>query len=118
MAIRDPSEVGPSVHRDGPTTGMSSERAQVLWWRHNIEVLNTVNDFNLPVSIINYSDWFINPRRNSSRYCNPCLFLLPPGTVNNSLSLINPNYRRSIPKSPVGNLHPSVKGFLQFYHGI
>ena len=111
LAIRDPSEVVTSlVHRDGPTTGMSSERAQVLWWRHNIEVLNTVNDFNLPVSIINYSDWFINPRQQLESLLQSLPFLAASeASINNSLSLINPNYRRSIPKSPVGNLHPSVK---------
>ena len=40
LAVRNPAEVITSlVNRDGPITGMDSNRAQQLWWRHNLEVV-------------------------------------------------------------------------------
>ena len=62
LAVRDPAEVTASLlHRDGPLTGMDANRAQQLWWRHNLEVLHCAQSSHLPLHVIDFGRWFIDP---------------------------------------------------------
>ena len=56
LAVRNPAEVITSlVNRDGPITGMDSNRAQQLWWRHNLEVVEATRKASHPLSIVDFN---------------------------------------------------------------
>ena len=62
LAVRDPAEVTASLlHRDGPLVGMDANRAQQLWWRHNLEVVRYGQASNLPLGVIDFGRWFVEP---------------------------------------------------------
>ena len=110
LAVRDPLEVCSSlISRDASTTGMDINRAQLLWWRHNSEVINYSRKHHLSLLTINYSDWFNNSELQLRRLLafipelSPC-----PSQIDESLSFINPSYRRSVLNQTPYNLNRSV----------
>ena len=64
LAVRDPAEVVTSlVRRDGPLVGMEPLRAQQLWWRHNLEVVDVARQADLPWAVVDFDRWFQVPER-------------------------------------------------------
>ena len=98
LAVRDPVEVVRSlVKRDGPITGMDHNRAQQLWWRHNVEVLHTARAFGLPVSVIVYGRWFDQPAQQLTALLEALPECQPSDQmVSAALAGIRPELRRSL----------------------
>lgn len=95
LAIRDPAEVMVSLlQRDAVPAGMTAERAEQLWWRHNRQVLRDAAD--LPLEVIDYSRWFVDAPAQLERLALFCGHP-PPSRGGNSqlLALIRPEHRRS-----------------------
>ncbi len=77
LAVRNPAEVAASlISRDGEVTGMNLTRAQNLWLKHNLDVLTNVPD-EVRLSIIHYSDWFDNPKKQLEILLHNIDFLKP-----------------------------------------
>ena len=56
LAVRDPAEVVTSlVRRDGPLVGMDVNRAQQLWWLHNLEVITVAQQAALSCACLLYT---------------------------------------------------------------
>ena len=111
LAVRDPSEVVTSlVNRDGALMGMESLRAQQLWWRHNLEVVDVVQRAKLPWAVVDFDRWFHAPERQLDDLEQALPELRPSlQQRQQALTLINPQYRRSLrPKQEI-SLHGSVR---------
>ena len=101
LALRDPSEVVASlVHRDGPLTGMDVNRAQQLWWKHNLEVVHTANEHGLPLLVVDFAKWFLNPddQLESLLHALPSL-QVSEQQLSAAAALIQPRYRRSLSRA-------------------
>ena len=97
LAVRDPAEVTASLlHRDGPLTGMDANRAQQLWWRHNLEVVHAGQSSHLPLHVIDFGRWFVDPEPHLEHLLSALPSLQPtPAQRRHALALIHPEHRRS-----------------------
>ena len=110
LAVRDPAEVTRSlVQRDGSITGMNAERAQILWWRFNLEPLEAAAKI-VPVTVVHYGHWFSQPELQLQRLLAAIPEISPaPEQCRAALSLIRPEHRRSVSDGPERlKLHRSV----------
>ena len=114
LGYRDPAEVCTSlVGRDGGPAGMTHERAQQLWLRHQWQVLHDGRD--LPLQIVSYSRWFEEPAAQLSAlasFCKPGVPLTP-GQAATALACIRPDHRRSIPTDQSRALTRGVRHWQQ-----
>ena len=113
LAIRDPLEVCASlVKRDHDYTGMDGWRAQCLWWRHNIQVINDCSD--IPFQVVSFSHWF------SPESAQLQLKILFPSCSaeqrRQALSAIEPKHRRSHRRKQQIEIHPSIRNVYDFLH--
>jgi GT2 family glycosyltransferase len=101
LAVRDPAEVTRSlVQRDGPSTGMNTQRAQILWWQFTLEPLQAAAE-SLPVTTIHYGHWFSQPELQLQRLLAAMPELRPtPEQRRTALGLIRPEHRRSVGHKP------------------
>ena len=103
LACRDPREVGVSLcRRDQSLAGMTAERAQRLWWRHNVDVLLDSQDLSLQV--VDYGRWFSQPRealQQIQQLQSACGLPRDPAQEERALAQINPNHRRSLSRFPL-----------------
>lgn len=115
LAVRDPAEVTASLlHRDGPLTGMDANRAQQLWWRHNLEVVHGARGAGLPLGVIDFSGWFQHPEKQLQRLIDACPGLNPsPAQCAEALALIEPGHRRSLSQADASGLHPASRRLHQ-----
>lgn len=115
LAVRNPAEVITSlVNRDGPITGMDSNRAQQLWWRHNLEVVEATHKASHSLSIVDFNSWFQDPTNQISSLVASLPGLnISSNQFDQALALINPKYRRSLHDSNRLFLHPSVRGLYK-----
>ncbi len=98
LAVRDPSEVVASLlRRDSAITGMTSVRAQQIWYLHNKEVIENTISF-CPLSTIHYGDWFNTPQQQLRSLINFIPNFEPSQEkLDKALSLIRKDLRRSYP---------------------
>ena len=108
LAVRHPAEVTDSLcRRDSDLAGMTPERAQRLWWRHNLAVLSGGDG--LPLTVIDYSRWFAGPKEASRQLLQLRLACgLPnaphtadPESLAPALARIRPEHRRSQATAPL-----------------
>ena len=98
LAVRHPAEVVQSLcQRDGDAAGMTAQRAELLWWRHNQAVLDHAHG--LPLEVVDYGQWFgpgQAPALQLQRLWQFC-GLPKPGleTLRQCLAQIKPEHRRS-----------------------
>ena len=113
LAFRNPTEVVTSlVNRDAASTGMTAERAQALWIRHQQQVLLDAGD--LPLHVVNYSRWFDAPEpqiKALQQFCHPNLN--NPQALVDALSCIRSDYRRSTKQPQALHLSTRVKRWHQ-----
>ena len=113
LAFRDPTEVVTSlVTRDAASTGMTPERAQALWIRHQQQVLVDAGD--LPLHVVSYSRWFDAPEpqiKALQRFCHP--HLNNPQALGDALKCIRSDYRRSTRHPHAVRLSRPVKRWHQ-----
>ena len=113
LAFRDPTEVVTSlVTRDAASTGMTPERAQALWIRHQQQVLVDAGD--LPLHVVSYSRWFDAPEpqiKALQRFCHP--HLNNPQALGDALKCIRSDYRRSTRQPHALRLSTPVKRWHQ-----
>ncbi|MEB3353874.1 MAG: glycosyltransferase [Cyanobacteriota bacterium] len=98
LAVRDPAEVAASLcHRDAAAAGMTPERAEALWWRHQQAVLRHSRD--LPLEVIDYGRWFGTPaeaEEQLQRLARFCGLNGEDGALQQAgLASIRPDLRRS-----------------------
>ena len=111
LAVRDPAEVTASLlRRDGPLTGMDANRAQQLWWRHNLEVVHAARGAGLPLAVVDFSRWFEAPEAQLQQL-NAALKGLNPSAQQwaEALALIEPDHRRSLGQADPQVLDPAVR---------
>ena len=109
LAVRDPAEVSTSLlRRDGPITGLDLNRAQQLWWRHNLEVIEATRSYSQKLTIVDFNSWFDDPKQNLSYLTDSFVGLNHSShQIEQALSLIKPKYRRSFPNLIL--IYPSVR---------
>lgn len=115
LAVRHPAEVVCSlVHRDGPLTGMDPNRAQQLWWRHNLEVVEAAQAATLPFTVIDFGRWFTAPKAQLQALID-ALPDLHPSELNqqHALELVRPEHRRSLQQADDAGLFPPVRRLHQ-----
>ena len=116
LACRDPAEVCTSlVGRDGGPAGMTHQRAQELWLRHQSQVL--LDGQGLPLQVVSYGRWFEQPTeqlRALAGFCNPGTPLTPAREAA-ALACIRPGHRRSRPSD-----HPPAlsRGVRRWQRGL
>ena len=110
LAVRDPAEVVTSlVRRDGPLVGMEPLRAQQLWWRHNLEVVDVARQADLPWAVVDFDRWFQVPERQLEALEQALPELSPsPQQRQQALALINPQHRRSLRPQQASKLQGKV----------
>jgi GT2 family glycosyltransferase len=111
LAVRDPAEVVNSlVRRDGPLVGMEPLRAQQLWWRHNLEVVDVAQQADLPWAVVDFDRWFQAPEQQLEALEQALPELRPsPQQRQQALALIQPQLRRSLRPQQSFNLQGSVR---------
>ena len=111
LAVRDPTEVLTSlVRRDGPLVGMEPLRAQKLWWRHNLEVVDVAQKTDLPCAVVDFDRWFQAPERQLENLEQALPELRPSSQQRQqALALIQPQHRRSLRSHKEPNLRFSVR---------
>ena len=111
LAVRDPAEVLTSlVRRDGPLVGMEPLRAQKLWWRHNLEVVDVAQKTDLPCAVVDFDRWFQAPERQLENLEQALPELYPSSQQRQqALALIQPQHRRSLRSHKEPNLRFSVR---------
>ena len=111
LAVRDPTEVLTSlVRRDGPLVGMEPLRAQMLWWRHNLEVVDVAQKTDLPCAVVDFDRWFQAPERQLENLEQALPELRPSSQQRQqALALIQPQHRRSLRSNKEPNLRFSVR---------
>lgn len=116
LAVRDPSEVVTSlVRRDGPVTGMDSVRAQLLWWRHNLEPLHAA-PVGLPFCVVNYEQWFTQAELQLQRILAIIPELSPSSDqLLRATARIRPENRRSLAQAAQVSLNRRVRSL---YHKL
>ena len=115
LAVRDPAEVTASLlHRDGPLVGMDVNRAQQLWWRHNLEVVRDCQASNLPLGVIDFGRWFEEPEVQLELLLSALPSLQPtPVQRQQALDLIRPEHRRSRAVADQTPIHPELRRLHQ-----
>ena len=111
LAVRDPAEVVTSlVRRDGPLVGMDTLRAQQLWWRHNLEVVDVAQHAKLPFAVVDFDRWFSAPEQqlDALEQALPELHSSPLQRQQ-ALALINPQHRRSLRPQQASNIKGCVR---------
>ena len=110
LAVRDPAEVTASLlRRDGPLTGMDANRAQQLWWRHNLEVVATARDAGIDLPVVDFGGWFQQPQPQLERLIEALPGLQPSAEQRDqALALIEPGHRRSLRTADSRGLDPAV----------
>lgn len=110
LAVRDPAEVVASlVQRDGPLTGMDANRAQQLWWRHNLEVVQAARAAALPLALVDFAAWFEQPQAQMQRLLAALPSLKPSALQREAaLALIKPHHRRSHRAANPAGLDPTI----------
>ncbi|QNJ18455.1 beta-glycosyltransferase/ family 2 [Synechococcus sp. A18-25c] len=111
LAVRDPAEVVTSlVRRDGPLVGMEPLRAQQLWWRHNLEVVDIAQQADLPCAVVDFDRWFQAPEQQLESLELALPELRPSlHQRRQALALINPQHRRSLGSRQAPKLQTSVR---------
>jgi len=111
LAVRNPVEVVTSlVRRDGPLVGMEPLRAQLLWWRHNLEVVNVAQKTDLPWAVVDFDRWFQAPKQQLEALEQALPELLPSSQQRQqALALIQPQHRRSLRPEQEFNLQSCVR---------
>ena len=111
LSVRDPAEVVASlVRRDGPLTGMDSDRAQQLWWRHNLEVVQTTRAAEIDLTVVDFRSWFDQPEHQLDVLLKALPALQPSAEQREqSLALIKPDHRRSLQSADGSALTPAVR---------
>ena len=102
LCLRDPAEVMVSLlRRDAAAAGMTPQRAQLLWWRHNQAVLADAGD--LPLQVVDYDHWF--DHRSDAQLQAVAAFCglppLEPSQLQAALGRIKPQHRRSHRQGPL-----------------
>jgi len=101
------------IQRDGPITGMDLARAQQLWWRHNLEPLQTAPAA-LPLAVVDFGAWFSQPEQQLDRVLALIPELAPSVEQRHqALALIRPEHRRSLVDAAVLPLHRRVRRLHQ-----
>ena len=115
LAVRDPAEVTASLlHRDGPLTGMDANRAQQLWWRHNLEVVHAARTAGLPLEVVDFGHWFDQPEVQLEHLLKACPGLDPTlEQRQQALDLIHPEHRRSIAVADQIPIRPELRRLHQ-----
>lgn len=94
QALRDPAAVTLSLlERDGPGVGMTSQRAQHLWWHHHQRI--RLDGEGLPTFTVSYETWF-GPRAGEQLVALAAFCQLPPPDAScreAALALIDPHQR-------------------------
>jgi GT2 family glycosyltransferase len=110
LAVRDPAEVARSlISRDGPITGMDLDRAQQLWWRHNLEPVHAA-PATLPLAVVDFEAWFSQPETQLQRLLEALPELRPSAEqCRQTLALIQPKHRRSLATAAQLPLHRSLR---------
>jgi len=111
LAVRDPAEVVTSlVRRDGPLVGMDANRAQKLWWRHNLEVISAAQQADLPWLVVDFDRWFQAPEQQLEALEQALPDLRPsPQQLQQALALIKPQHRRSLRPKQASKVQGSVR---------
>lgn len=111
LSVRDPVEVVTSlVRRDGPIVGMDVNRAQHLWWRHNLDVLDIAKQVDLPLVVLDFDSWFHSPGNLiESLECSLPELNPTPIQRKKALALIKPQYRRSV----ASHRNPRIKSCVR-----
>ena len=111
LAVRDPAEVVTSlVRRDGPLVGMDANRAQQLWWLHNLEVITVAQQAALSCAVVDFDRWFQAPEQQLEALEKLLPELRPsPGQRQQALALIDPQHRRSLRPQQVPKLSVRVR---------
>ncbi len=115
LAVRDPAEVTASLlHRDGPLVGMDANRAQQLWWRHNLEVVRDGQAANLSLAVIDFGRWFVEPEAQLELLLSALPSLQPtPAQRQSALDLIRPEHRRSGSAAQKLSIRPELRRLHQ-----
>ena len=115
LAVRDPAEVTASLlRRDGPLTGMDANRAQQLWWRHNLEVVHTARAAGLDLPVVDFGGWFQQPQQQLEGLIEAIPALQPSAEQRDqALALIEPVHRRSLRSADARGLDPAVRRLHQ-----
>ncbi len=115
LAVRDPAEVTASLlHRDGPLTGMDANRAQQLWWRHNLEVVDTASAAEIALPVVDFGGWFQQPQQQLERLIEALPTLKPSAEQREqALALIEPGHRRSLRSADARGLDPALRGLYK-----
>ncbi len=111
LSVRDPVEVVTSlVRRDGPIVGMDINRAQQLWWRHNVDVLDIAKASDLPLLVVDFACWFNSPETQIDVLERAFPELCPsPSQRKKALSLIKPQHRRSFTSQQKPRLKSGIR---------
>ena len=97
LAVRDPAEVvGSLVRRDGPVTGMNTGRAQQLWARHNLAVIEACAQ-SQHLIVVDYGAWFERPEQQLKSLVAALPELEPSSSqMSEALALIQPGHRHDV----------------------
>jgi GT2 family glycosyltransferase len=112
LAVRHPAEVVQSLYqRDAEAAGMTAQRAELIWWRHNQSVLQHAHG--LPLEVVDYSKWFRQDQaalqlQRLWRFCGLPTQELGSDAMKNGLSQIKPEHRRSAKMACDVKLHPNT----------
>ena len=111
LAVRDPAEVIASLlRRDGPLTGMDANRAQQLWWRHNLEVVHQARAAGMALPVVDFGGWFQQPHHQLEELIEALPTLQPSLEQRaNALALIKPSHRRSLRIANARGLDSAVR---------
>ena len=115
LGCRDPREVGVSLcRRDSRPAGMTADRAQRLWWRHNVEVLLCSQGW--PLQVVDYGRWFgptDDARLQLQQLQDTCGLGRDGDRQERALARINPRYRRSLSRFALLTGMQRLQGRLQ-----
>ncbi len=108
LAVRDPAEVVVSLlGRDADKAGMTRQRAQQLWWRHQHQVLE--DGAGLPLLVVPYADWFLRPEEQIAAVARFCGLGDPdPQRTAQAMACIRPEHHRSRRNQLQRRLDPSL----------
>jgi len=105
LAVRNPDEVVSSLcARDADAAGMTSARAEMLWWHHNKTVLANATD--MPLHVVSYSRWFspgsepTHQLRQLLQFCGLDQAAGDPAVLEQCLALVKPGLRHNQTNGP------------------
>lgn len=104
LSVREPGEVVRSLLlRDRQAAGMTAQRAQQLWWRHNRQAL--LDGASCPLLVVHYDRWF-DPATAGNQLARLVAFCCPDrdgvgeAQFSAALTRIKPEHRRSLSAEP------------------